>query len=110
MKIDDIRQAMIAAMKAHDKPRKEAVSALLEAIKKVAIDSSRSRGVPSGTARSMSFLTPLPTKRRTSASVRSGKPQLCIASFVLRKRSSSVSVRVPSRSNISSLFLAIALE
>ena len=38
MKYDEIRQAMIAAMKAHDKPRKEALSSLIEAIKKVAID------------------------------------------------------------------------
>ena len=46
MKIDDIRQAMIAAMKAHDKPRKEAVSALLEAIKKVAIDEGHRDDIP----------------------------------------------------------------
>ena len=38
MKFEEIRQAMIAAMKAHDKPRKEALSSLMEAIKKVAID------------------------------------------------------------------------
>lgn len=38
MKIDEIRQAMIAAMKEHNKPRKEALSSLIEAIKKVAID------------------------------------------------------------------------
>ena len=38
MKFEEIRQAMIAAMKAHDKPRKEALSSLIEAIKKVAID------------------------------------------------------------------------
>ena len=38
MKYEEIRQAMIAAMKAHDKPRKEALTSLIEAIKKVAID------------------------------------------------------------------------
>jgi len=38
MKFESIRQEMIAAMKAHDKPRKEALSSLIEAIKKVAID------------------------------------------------------------------------
>lgn len=38
MKIDVLRQDMIAAMKAHDKPRKAAISDLIEAIKKVAID------------------------------------------------------------------------
>lgn len=38
MKFEEIRQAMVAAMKAHDKPRKEALSSLIEAIKKVAID------------------------------------------------------------------------
>lgn len=38
MKFEEIRQAMIAAMKSHDRPRKEALSSLIEAIKKVAID------------------------------------------------------------------------
>ncbi|MBQ9814927.1 MAG: GatB/YqeY domain-containing protein [Lachnospiraceae bacterium] len=38
MKYEDIRNDMIAAMKAHDKPRKEAISGIIEAIKKVAID------------------------------------------------------------------------
>jgi len=38
MKYEEIRQAMIAAMKARDKQRKEALSSLIEAIKKVAID------------------------------------------------------------------------
>ena len=38
MKYEEIRAAMIAAMKAHDKPRKEAITSLIEAIKKVAID------------------------------------------------------------------------
>ena len=38
MKYEEIRQSMIAAMKAHDKQRKEALSSLMEAIKKVAID------------------------------------------------------------------------
>ena len=38
MKFEEIRQAMIGAMKAHDKPRKEALSSLMEAIKKAAID------------------------------------------------------------------------
>ena len=40
MKYEDIRNDMIAAMKAHDKPRKEAISGIIEAIKKVAIDES----------------------------------------------------------------------
>ena len=38
MKYEDSRNDMIAAMKAHDKPRKEAISGIIEAIKKVAID------------------------------------------------------------------------
>ena len=38
MKYEDLRNDMIAAMKAHDKPRKEAISSVIEAIKKVAID------------------------------------------------------------------------
>jgi len=38
MKYEEIRNAMIAAMKAHDKLRKEALSSLIEAIKKAAID------------------------------------------------------------------------
>ena len=46
MKIDDIRQEMIAAMKAHDKPRKEALSSLIEAIKKVAIDEGHREDIP----------------------------------------------------------------
>ena len=37
MKYEDIRSDMIAAMKAHDKPREEAISGVIEAIKKVAI-------------------------------------------------------------------------
>ena len=46
MKYDEIRQAMIAAMKAHDKPRKEALSSLIEAIKKVAIDEGHRDDIP----------------------------------------------------------------
>ena len=46
MKFEEIRQAMIAAMKAHDKPRKEALSSLIEAIKKVAIDEGHRDDIP----------------------------------------------------------------
>ena len=37
-KIDDVRSAMMAAMKAHDKERKDALSLLLSALKNKAID------------------------------------------------------------------------
>lgn len=37
-KIDDVRSAMVAAMKAKDKERKEALSLLLASLKNVAID------------------------------------------------------------------------
>lgn len=46
MKFEELRQAMIAAMKAHDKPRKEAISSLIEAIKKVAIDEGHRDDIP----------------------------------------------------------------
>ncbi len=38
MDIELLRKDMVAAMKAKDKPRKEAISSLISAIKKVAID------------------------------------------------------------------------
>lgn len=38
MKLEVLQKEMIAAMKAHDKVRKDAVSSLIAAIKKVAID------------------------------------------------------------------------
>ncbi len=37
-KFETLQKDMVAAMKAKDKPRKEAISALIQAIKKVAID------------------------------------------------------------------------
>ena len=38
MQLETLQKDMIAAMKAHDKQRKEAISSLISAIKKVAID------------------------------------------------------------------------
>ena len=38
MKLERLQQDMIAAMKAHDKPRKESISVLVSAAKKIAID------------------------------------------------------------------------
>lgn len=38
MQFEQLQKDMIAAMKAHDKPRKEAVSSLVSAVKKAAID------------------------------------------------------------------------
>ena len=38
MTIETLQKDMIAAMKAKDKPRKEAISSLIAAVKKVAID------------------------------------------------------------------------
>ena len=42
-KIDEVRSAMMAAMKAKDKERKEALSALLSALKNKAIDKRADR-------------------------------------------------------------------
>lgn len=38
MKLEELQKAMIAAMKAKDKPRKESISALVSAVKKAGID------------------------------------------------------------------------
>ena len=38
MQIEQLQKEMIAAMKAKDKPRKDAISSLVSAVKKVAID------------------------------------------------------------------------
>lgn len=42
-----MRQDMIAAMKAKDKPRKEAISSLVSAVKKAAIDAGCREDIPS---------------------------------------------------------------
>ena len=41
MQLETLQKDMIAAMKAHDKQRKDAISSLISAIKKVAIDDER---------------------------------------------------------------------
>ena len=41
MQLETLQKDMIAAMKAHDKQRKDAISSLISAIKKVAIDEGR---------------------------------------------------------------------
>lgn len=41
MKFEDLQKAMIAALKAHDSERKEAISLLVAAVKKVAIDAGQ---------------------------------------------------------------------
>lgn len=46
MTIKESQNAMIAAMKAKDKPRKDAVSSLIAAVKKVAIDSGCRDDIP----------------------------------------------------------------
>ena len=38
MNMDQLQKDMIAAMKAHDKDRKDAISSVIQAVKKVAID------------------------------------------------------------------------
>ena len=38
MQMDQLQKEMIAAMKAHDKERKDAISSVIQAIKKIAID------------------------------------------------------------------------
>ncbi len=40
MKLEELQKAMIAAMKAKDKPRKESISALVSAVKKAGIDAN----------------------------------------------------------------------
>ncbi len=46
MDIELLRKDMVAAMKAKDKPRKEAISSLISAIKKVAIDEGCRDNIP----------------------------------------------------------------
>lgn len=46
MKLEDLQKDMIAAMKAKDKARKDAISALVSAVKKVAIDEGCREDVP----------------------------------------------------------------
>ena len=45
-KIDEVRSAMVAAMKAKDKTTKDAVSSLVSAVKKAAIDEGCREDVP----------------------------------------------------------------
>ena len=46
MDIKTLQQAMIAAMKAKDKPRKESISALVQAVKKAGIDAGCRDDIP----------------------------------------------------------------
>ncbi len=46
MTIEDLRKDMVAAMKAKDKPRKEAISSLISAVKKAAIDAGCREDIP----------------------------------------------------------------
>lgn len=46
MELEKLRSDMIAAMKAKDKPRKEAISTLVSAVKKVAIDEGCREDIP----------------------------------------------------------------
>lgn len=46
MKLDDLQKAMIAAMKAKDKPRKDSISALVSAVKKAGIDAGCRDNIP----------------------------------------------------------------
>lgn len=46
MDIETLRKDMITAMKAKDKPRKDAISSLISAIKKVAIDAGVRDNIP----------------------------------------------------------------
>jgi hypothetical protein len=46
MDIELLRKDMVAAMKAKDKPRKEAISSLISAVKKVAIDEGCREDIP----------------------------------------------------------------
>ena len=46
MELATLQSAMIAAMKAKDKPRKDAISALVSAVKKAGIDAGCSEDIP----------------------------------------------------------------
>lgn len=46
MKLEELQNAMIAAMKAKDKPRKDSISALVSAVKKAGIDAGCRDDVP----------------------------------------------------------------
>lgn len=46
MQLEDLRKDMVAAMKAKDKPRKEAISSLISAVKKSAIDAGCRDDIP----------------------------------------------------------------
>lgn len=46
MQLETMRKDMVAAMKAHDKVRKEAVSSLISAVKKAAIDAGCRDDIP----------------------------------------------------------------
>lgn len=46
MKLETLRKDMVAAMKAKDKPRKEAISSLVSAVKKAAIDAGCRDDIP----------------------------------------------------------------
>lgn len=46
MKIEVLQKEMISAMKAHDKVRKDAISLLIAAVKKVAIDEGTRENIP----------------------------------------------------------------
>ena len=46
MKLDELQKAMVAAMKAKDKPRKDAISALVSAVKKAGIDNGCRDDIP----------------------------------------------------------------
>ena len=46
MKFETLQKDMVAAMKAHDKPRKEAISSMVSAVKKLAIDEGKRDDIP----------------------------------------------------------------
>ena len=46
MQIEQLRKDMMAAMKAHDKERKDAISSLVSAVKKNAIDAGTRDDIP----------------------------------------------------------------
>lgn len=46
MQLENLRKDMVAAMKAKDKPRKEAISSLISAVKKAAIDAGCRDDIP----------------------------------------------------------------
>lgn len=75
MTIEDLRKDMVAAMKAKDKPRKEAISSLVSAVKKAAIDAGCREEIPEDMV-SQVILKELKTVKEQVDTCPEGRPEL----------------------------------